>query len=59
MMATMAIATTAMHRAISIRVKAAVVRREREGSPRTRSRKGFHETDATGWPGILISGGRV
>ena len=31
MMATMAIATTAMHRAISIMVKAAVVRRDREG----------------------------
>jgi hypothetical protein len=56
----MAIATTAMHRAISIIVKAASARRSREGTERNRRRNGFHETDEkTGWPGILISGERV
>jgi hypothetical protein len=60
MMATMAIATTAMHRAISIMVKAALEPKGLEGAERNLRRNGFHETDEkTGWPGILISGERV
>jgi hypothetical protein len=56
MMATMAIATTAMHRAISIMVNADCRRGGWDAVPIHRRQDGFHET---GWPGILISAGRV